>query len=66
MSLADLIRRSELTQILQHVVTALSMGMEFDLIKLAILVWFLAPFGYNASDLIFENVRYFYQFYLPH
>ena len=25
--------------------------------KLCILIWFLAPFGYNASDIIFENVR---------
>ena len=33
------------------------MGLQFDLIKLAILVWFLAPFGYNASDVIFEQVK---------
>ena len=30
--------------------------MEFDLIKLVILVWLLAPFGYNASDVIFDSV----------
>ena len=28
----------------------------FDLIKLVILIWFLAPFGYNASDMIFDLV----------
>ena len=49
----------------QHVVTptqrcdrdAIRMGVGYDLVKLAILVWFLAPFGYNASDVIFENVK---------
>ena len=29
---------------------------EFDFIKLVILIWFLAPFGYNASDMIFDLV----------
>ena len=29
---------------------------EFDLLKLLLLVWFLAPIGYNASDMIFNLV----------
>ena len=36
------------------------MGIGFDVLKLAILIWFLAPFGYNASDVLFENVNYLY------
>ena len=43
---------------------AIRMGVGFDLLKLAILVWFLAPFGYNASDVIFENVKTIYYLYL--
>ena len=35
---------------------AIRMGIGYDVVKLAILIWFLAPFGYNASDIIFENV----------
>ena len=29
---------------------------EFDLLKLLLLIWFLAPIGYNASDMIFNLV----------
>ena len=28
----------------------------FDFLKLVTLIWFLAPFGYNASDMIFDLV----------
>ena len=36
------------------------MGIGYDVLKLAILVWFLAPFGYNASDVLFENVIFIF------
>ena len=38
------------------------MGIGYDVLKLAILIWFLAPFGYNASDVLFENVETIYIF----
>ena len=37
---------------------------EFDLLKLLLLIWFLAPIGYNASDMIFNLVGGTHQKYV--